>query len=53
MLSRRSRNVDQSRTHVRELPFEIGVRSLGGLRFEADGESGGFEPAEQESMLGD
>ncbi len=31
-----ARDVDQSRTHVGELAFEIGVRSFGGLCFEAD-----------------
>ncbi len=36
--------MDERRSHVWELAFEIGVRSFGGLRFEADGEGGGFDP---------
>jgi hypothetical protein len=33
---------------VVELTFEIGVRSFGGLGFEADGEGCGFDPAGEE-----
>jgi hypothetical protein len=39
--------VYKSRTHVAKLAFEIGVRSFGGLCFEAEGEGGGFDPAAQ------
>ena len=37
-------NVDQGWAHLLEVTFEIGVRSFGGLRFEAQGQRGGFEP---------